>query len=52
MLLAFFEPHGFFGLLYWYALYPLHRPFFSGLAREIVRRAEAAATDAVPVAVA
>jgi uncharacterized protein YndB with AHSA1/START domain len=42
-LLAFFEPRGFFGLLYWYLLYPLHRPFFSGLAREVVRR-----SDAVP----
>ena len=39
-LAAFFEPHGLFGLVYWYALYPLHRPFFSGLSRQIVRRAE------------
>jgi len=42
---AFFEPRGFAGLLYWYLLYALHRPFFSGLAREIVRRA---AQHAVP----
>jgi uncharacterized protein YbjT (DUF2867 family) len=39
-LAAFFEPHGLLGLVYWYALYPLHRPFFSGLSRQIVRRAE------------
>ena len=39
-LAAFFEPHGFVGLVYWYALYPLHRPFFSGLSRQVVRRAE------------
>ena len=37
---AFFEPHGFPGLAYWYLLYPLHQLFFSGMAREITRRAE------------
>ena len=50
VLSAFFEPHGLFGLLYWYALYPLHRLLFSGLAREIVRRAEATANEVKPVA--
>jgi hypothetical protein len=42
---AFFEPHGLAGLAYWYALYPVHQLVFSGMARAIARRAEAA-TDA------
>jgi hypothetical protein len=37
---AFFEPHGLAGLLYWWALYPVHQLIFSGLARAVVRRAE------------
>lgn len=37
---AFFAPKGLWGLLYWYALYPLHGIIFSGLIREIVRRSE------------
>ena len=36
---AFFEPKGLFGLLYWYALYPIHSLIFSGLIREIARQA-------------
>jgi uncharacterized protein YbjT (DUF2867 family) len=32
---AFFEPKGLFGLLYWYALYPVHALIFSGLIRRI-----------------
>jgi len=36
---AFFEPKGLFGLLYWYALYPIHRLIFSGLIRRIVEQA-------------
>jgi uncharacterized protein YbjT (DUF2867 family) len=32
---AFFEPKGLFGLLYWYALYPVHALIFSGLMRRI-----------------
>ena len=39
---AFFAPHGLFGLLYWYALYPVHGLIFGGMIREIGRRAEAA----------
>jgi uncharacterized protein YbjT (DUF2867 family) len=38
---AFFEPHGLAGLAYWYGLYPLHQIIFKGLARAIVRQAEA-----------
>jgi uncharacterized protein YbjT (DUF2867 family) len=38
---AFFEPHGLAGLVYWYGLYPFHQIIFNGMARAIVRRAEA-----------
>ena len=41
-LTAYFEPHGLFGNLYWYALYPAHVWMFRGLALEIRRRAVAA----------
>jgi hypothetical protein len=32
---AFFEPKGLFGLLYWYALYPVHALIFAGLIRNV-----------------
>ena len=38
---AFFEPHGVFGLIYWYGLFPFHQLIFNGMARAIIRRAEA-----------
>jgi len=38
---AFFEPHGLAGLAYWYLLYPFHQLIFNGMAKAIVRRAEA-----------
>jgi uncharacterized protein YbjT (DUF2867 family) len=38
---AFFEPHGLMGLLYWYGLFPFHQLIFNGMARAIVRGAEA-----------
>jgi uncharacterized protein YbjT (DUF2867 family) len=38
---AVFDPVGLFGLVYWYALYPLHQLVFAGLIREIARRATA-----------
>jgi uncharacterized protein YbjT (DUF2867 family) len=41
---AFYEPHGLTGVLYWYGLYPIHQLIFSGMAREIATRAEAAST--------
>ena len=44
---AFFASKGLFGLLYWYALYPLHGLIFSGMIREIARRAEKAAASVV-----
>ena len=37
---AFFAPKGLFGLLYWYGLYPVHRPIFSGMIRAIAERVE------------
>ena len=40
---AFFAPRGLFGLMYWYALYPIHGLIFGGMIREIGRRAEAPA---------
>jgi len=38
-LTAYFEPHGLFGNLYWYGLYPVHALMFRGLAMEIMKRA-------------
>jgi len=38
---AHWHPAGVFGLLYWYALEPVHRVIFKGMARELCRRAEA-----------
>ena len=34
---AIFDPVGIFGLLYWYALYPLHELIFRGMLRDIVK---------------
>lgn len=39
-LTAYFEPHGLFGSVYWYGLYPAHVYMFRGLALEIKARAE------------
>ncbi len=36
---AVFEPAGLSGLLYWYALFPVHTVMFRGLLRAIARRA-------------
>ena len=36
---AIFDPFGLAGLLYWYALYPLHRLIFSGMLRGIAAAA-------------
>lgn len=32
---AFFVPHGFFGWLYWYGVYPVHGKIFSDMAKAI-----------------
>jgi hypothetical protein len=37
---ATFDPIGLFGLLYWYALYPVHALMFAGMLRSISRSAE------------
>jgi uncharacterized protein YbjT (DUF2867 family) len=36
----FFQPHGLAGVVYWYGLFLIHQLIFSGMAREIARRAE------------
>jgi len=38
---AIFDPVGLFGLVYWYALYPLHQLIFAGMLRKIARAARA-----------
>jgi uncharacterized protein YbjT (DUF2867 family) len=43
---ARFEPSGFWGRLYWYALLPVHAVIFSGMLRGIARRARV--HDAAP----
>ncbi|MGE3538088.1 MAG: SDR family oxidoreductase [Candidatus Tectimicrobiota bacterium] len=45
---AIFDPLGFWGQVYWYALYPLHNLIFAGMLRRIAR-AGACATDSCPV---
>jgi len=37
---AFFGPKGLLGLIYWYALYPIHSLIFSGLIRRVAEIAE------------
>jgi hypothetical protein len=37
---ALFAPKGVWGLLYWYALYPIHKIIFAGLVEAVVREAE------------
>jgi uncharacterized protein YbjT (DUF2867 family) len=36
---AVFEPAGLSGLIYWYALFPVHKVIFGGMLRAIARRA-------------
>jgi uncharacterized protein YbjT (DUF2867 family) len=36
---AFFAPRGLWGLVYWYALYPIHQLIFSGMIRRLAARA-------------
>jgi hypothetical protein len=38
---AIFDPRGLAGLLYWYAIWPLHRLVFAGMLRGLARRAAA-----------
>lgn len=43
---ALFDPLGLAGLLYWYALYPIHQVVFAGMLRGIARAATAASSGA------
>ncbi len=36
---AYFAPHGLFGTLYWYAMWPFHKFIFDGLTRRVASRA-------------
>ncbi len=45
---AIFDPAGLGGLIYWYALYPLHHVIFSGMLRAIAARAELEAGRIAP----
>ena len=36
---AYFAPHGLFGFLYWYAMWPFHKFIFDGLTRRLASRA-------------
>ncbi len=45
---ASFDPVGLFGLVYWYAMYPLHQFVFSGMLRNICRAIESHHDDQVP----
>ena len=45
---AIFDPAGLGGLIYWYALYPLHHLIFSGMLRAIAARAELEARRVAP----
>jgi len=40
---AMFDPRGLAGLAYWYLLYPIHQPIFSGMLRGIARAVRAQA---------
>ena len=37
---AIFDPVGLFGLVYWYALYPLHQLVFAGMLKALAGAAE------------
>ena len=43
---AIFDPAGLGGLVYWYALYPIHRWIFNGMLRSIATTAERSARTA------
>lgn len=42
---AIYDPAGLAGLMYWYALYPVHELVFAGMCRNIARQAEARADE-------
>lgn len=46
---AYWHPAGVWGLLYWYALVPIHRIIFNGMCQAIAREAEVSALGQVGV---
>ena len=42
---AFFAPKGLLGLVYWYALYPIHGMIFGGMIQKLAKRAKDIATE-------
>lgn len=46
---AIFDPAGWFGRLYWYALFPLHQFVFAGMLRGIAREALRISADGANV---
>jgi uncharacterized protein YbjT (DUF2867 family) len=46
--IAFFAPRGLFGLVYWYALYPIHSMIFGGMIQRVAKRATDIATQPRP----
>lgn len=44
---AYFQPHGFWGRLYWYSLFPIHKFIFDGMIRNLAGRAYEIAPDSV-----
>ena len=40
-MLSQFEPHGLWGLVYWYGLYPFHELIFFGMLKALARRIDA-----------
>jgi hypothetical protein len=42
---AIFDPVGLLGLIYWYALYPLHQLVFAGMLRGIADKALSSNTN-------
>jgi hypothetical protein len=49
---AVFEPRGLLGVIYWYALYPVHQVVFGGLIAAIRERAEAREARSAPASAA
>jgi uncharacterized protein YbjT (DUF2867 family) len=46
--IAFFAPKGLLGLVYWYALYPIHSMIFGGMIQRVAKRAADIATRSRP----
>ncbi|MFB6346254.1 MAG: DUF2867 domain-containing protein, partial [bacterium] len=42
--IARFQPHGLWGLLYWYGISPFHNFIFNGMLRNIVEQSDATLT--------